>query len=196
MQSKQELELQIDKLKDQLRQAELRAEVLAYEGTGIKQEIQDDKAQTAEKLAAGLADRRSDGDAAASSAAACGPVMAPVVLLPVQPPHQRVEGVFNFDLYGKPLTTAGRMALETLTKSGETVGAPGLPADGGDPEIPVEPWRVIYAKNEHVHFKCLLCNKRYDEYVHRQHWNSIQHQAKIRNNVTQGQWMGYDGCVH
>jgi hypothetical protein len=101
MQSKQELELQIDKLKDQLRQAELRAEVLAYEGTGIKQEIQDDKAQTAEKLAAGLADRRSDGDAAASSAAACGPVMAPVVLLPVQPPHQRVEGVFNFDLIRK-----------------------------------------------------------------------------------------------
>ena len=52
--------------------------------------------------------------------------------------------------------------------------------------IPQEPWRVEYLDSEgHKVWRCLLCpyNKNYGEWQHQSHFESKEHQTKLRNKA-------------
>jgi hypothetical protein len=250
MQNRQLLEQQaveIDVLKVQVLQADVRAATLKQQLTAVEQRMQAVEVQLSllmvtvgrsDVAAGGVTVGRSDvaaGDAAASStggpgrcdaAAGSGPwqappavppsMKAPPAMLPNQmvlwqqgppqqvPPQQVPlqqvpppppplhlpvprDGEYNWRHWQKLHPSA-------FPEIADMTGAPGKPGPphaghDGNPEIPREPWRVIWHDEDgYEHTTCLLCNKNYSDWHHRDHWQSGWHRKAIDALPPRGHW--------
>jgi hypothetical protein len=251
MQNRQLLEQQaveIDVLKVQVLQADVRAATLKQQLTAVEQRMQAVEVQLSllmvtvgrsDVAAGGVTVGRSDvaaGDAAASStggpgrcdaAAGSGPWQAPPAVPPsmkappaMQPnqmvlwqqgwpqqvppqqvPPQQVplqqapppppppplnlpvmrDGEYNWRHWQK-------LPPSAFPEIADMTGAPGKP-DDGTPEIPREPWRVIWHDADGYEcITCLLCNRNYNDWHHWEHWDSNGHKKAVAALPPRGHW--------